>query len=326
MHKTSDAGPRCSGLQIAAVVIALATACAPACAQMRKGANGGQGGGDKRPTRGLLDQFKDQVREKQRQLLRRLRVDADAKGDAKAAQEALREMGMLYHGGIRAPEEAATDLKEGGAPEGVVQPGVSVAEREHAGPALAASAPVPGQQADVEQEAARLMAVLGLPRDTVATLPAAPPESQVPVPPPQLVAGVPIAGVDEVAVMVAVPALRANGSMPLIFQRERRAGPDLPDGPMQDPVAWGVPIFGFAVEAAGNATSPRVPVFAVPVDWLDGWDGLEATLHVMANQWLGTYRREGILYTASGQARLYRAPPKNLSLRKPPREHRLKED
>jgi hypothetical protein len=273
----------------------------------------------------LFDRLKDEARKKQRQLLRRMRLamEPEAKGDAKAAHETLRQMQMLYQGPIRGVDD---DGKEGGAPEGLVQPALEVAGPGRRGRALAASAPVPGQQPAVDQRVADLMASAGWAPGTVAVMPDAPAGLQEPVQPAQVVAGVPIAGVDEVAVMVPLPALRANGSVPLVFERDRRAGPDLPEGPMQDPVTWGVPIFGFAVEAGGNATSPRVPVFAVPVDWLDGWDRLEATGHVMANRLLGTYVREGILYTASGQARLYMAPPKDLNLRKPPQDRRQKQD
>jgi hypothetical protein len=229
----------------------------------------------------------DRFTEYARKLAKRLRmggvrIEPESKGDQKAAREAMREMQMLHLGPIRGPGSAHSDGKDGGTDQ----------KEADAPPGVMVPALGPGQLA-------QSFGVLG----------AMPPAD--PAPGPEVMA----APLPVEVPPTSPPAM--NGSIPLRFERLVPPG----DGPPR-PVVWGEPIFGIALDARIGPHPVGVPVYAVPVDWLDGLDRLAATAHVAANQVAGTYRREGILYTASGQARLYLAPPTDLTLREPPRERR----
>lgn len=251
---------------------------------MLDGSGGGPPGGDRPPERGYAERLKDKAQQLARRL-RGVRIAPEAKGDEKAALDDLRNMAMLYHGPVRGADRAGVGGRDGR------DGGIDGKEADA----------VPGVVAPALSRAqlAQGFGVLGeMPRADAGpgheTMAAPLPVELPPTSPPPM-----------------------NGSIPLRFERVVPPG----DGPPA-PVPWGTPIFGIALDARIGPQPVGVPVYAVPVDWLDGLDRLAATAHVAANEVTGTYRREGILYTASGRARLYLAPPTNLTLREPPREPR----
>jgi hypothetical protein len=230
-----------------------------------------------------LERLKDYML-KQSKLLRKhgIRIAPESKGDEKDAREAMREMQILHVGSIRGPGMAHSDAKDGGTDQREPDAPAGVVA-----PALGPAQLAPGSGGLVPMPPAE-----PAPGDEVIAAPL-----PVEVPP------------------TNPPAM--NGSIPLRFERLVPPG----DGP-PPPVVWGQPIFGIAFDARIGPQPVGVLVYAVPVDWLDGLDRLVAMGHVATNNYLETYMREGILYTASGRARLYLAPPTNLTLREPPRERR----
>lgn len=293
--------------QRAAVFIALALVVGLASAMTEPGAGpgGGPPGGDRPPQRSVAEQLKDKAR-RLASKVRGIRITPESKGDEKAAREAMREMQMLYQGPITRSRDAYTEAKDGGKEpagsrgvEGVVVPGLGVAGDEQAlvGPALAAAHVPPGPVVPPALPGA-------------GQVPHGAPVSPPPPPEPEVVEGVH----REVTVAVPVPMMRWNGSVPLDFNPSLPAGVQGPPAPVE----WGVPIFGFAVDAR-NASAPQVPVFAVPLAWLDGLDAIAADMAVAINRLTGTYLREGIMYTHRGGARLYLTRPTGLALRERPK-------